>query len=124
MNAASTFAIKPFDTGGTVRPLFASELRKKRFYPIPNYSSWCWHVDEVFVKINGKTRYLWRAVDHEGEMLEAYVSKKRNKLEALTFLKKAMKRYRKPVAIGTDKPKSYQAALKEPRAIFKQGTGR
>ena len=81
-------------------------------------------MDEVFVKINGKTRYLWRAVDHEGEMLEAYVSKKRNKLEALTFLKKAMKRYRKPVAIGTDKPKSYQAALKEPRAIFKQGTGR
>ena len=34
------------------------------------YSNWQWHLDEVFVKINGQTHYLWRAVDHEGEVLE------------------------------------------------------
>jgi len=51
-------------------PMFARELRKKRIYPTPNYSNWRWHVDEVFVKINGEMHYLWRAVDHEGEVLE------------------------------------------------------
>ena len=48
--------------------------------------------DEVFVKINGETHYLWRAVDHEGEVLEAYVSKRRDRKAALDFLKKIMKR--------------------------------
>lgn len=71
MNAASTFAMEPFDTGGTVRPLFASEIRNKRFYPTRNYSSWRWHVGDMIVNVNGETRYLWLAVDHEGEMLEA-----------------------------------------------------
>ncbi|UTW56940.1 DDE-type integrase/transposase/recombinase [Kordiimonas sp. SCSIO 12610] len=47
-------------------------------------------MDEVFVKINGQTRYLWRAVDHEGEMLEAYVIKKRDKAATLKFLNKTM----------------------------------
>ena len=105
-------------------PMFALELRKKRIYPTPNYSNWRWHVDEVFVKINGEMHYLWRAVDHEGEVLEAYVSKKRNKLEALAFQKKSMKRYGKPAAIVTDKLKSYRAALKELGVAFKQETGR
>ena len=57
--------------------MFAKEIRKKRMYPVPNHSNWKWHLDEVFVKINGETHYLWRAVDHEGEVLEAYVSKHR-----------------------------------------------
>ena len=105
-------------------PMFARELRKKRIYPTPNYSNWRWHVDEVFVKINGEMHYLWRAVDHEGEVLEVYVSKKRNKREALAFLKKSMKRYGKPAAIVTDKLKSYRAALKELGVAFKQETGR
>ena len=48
-------------------PLFAKEIRKKRMHPISNHSNWKWHLDEVFVKINGETHYLWRAVDHEGE---------------------------------------------------------
>jgi putative transposase len=47
-------------------PLFAAEIRKKRVSQMRAYSSWQWHLDEVFVKINGETRYLWRAVDHEG----------------------------------------------------------
>ena len=45
-------------------PLFAAEIRKRR-----SHSNWRWHLDEVFVRINGETHYLWRAVDHEGEVL-------------------------------------------------------
>ena len=40
-------------------------------------SNWQWHLDEVFLKINGETHYLWWAVDHEGELLESYVTKRR-----------------------------------------------
>jgi putative transposase len=47
--------------------MFAREIRNKRMHPIANHSNWKWHLDEVFVKINGETHYLWRAVDHEGE---------------------------------------------------------
>ncbi|MAZ02748.1 MAG: IS6 family transposase, partial [Sneathiella sp.] len=60
-------------------PMFSGEIRKNRTYPSQNYSKWKWHLDEVFVKINGETHYLWRAVDHEGEVLEAFVSKRRNR---------------------------------------------
>ena len=47
------------------------------------YPQWRWHLDEAFVKINGKLCYLWRAVDHEGEVLELVVTAKRNKAAAL-----------------------------------------
>ncbi len=93
-------------------PLFAKEIRKKRMYPIPNHSNWKWHLDEVFVKINGETHYLWRAVDHEGEVLEAFVSKRRDRKAALDFLKKVMKKYGAPKVIVTDRLKSYRAAMK------------
>ena len=93
-------------------PLFAKEIRKKRMYPIPNHSNWKWHLDEVFVKINGETHYLWRAVDHEGEVLEAFVSKRRDRKAALVFLKKIMKKYGTPKVIVTDRLKSYRAAMK------------
>ena len=53
-----------------VRPLFAAEIRRKRIQQKRAHSNWQWHLDEVFVKINGETHYLWRAVDHEGEVLE------------------------------------------------------
>ena len=85
---------------------------------------WRWHLDEMFVKINGEQHYLWRAVDHEGEMLEAFVSKRRDKKAALKFLKKAMKRYGQPRTIVTDRLKSYGAALKELGADDLQQTGR
>lgn len=74
---------------------------------------WRWHVDEVFVKINGETHCLWRAVDHDGEILESYVTKKRDKFAALRFFKKALKNHRSPVEIVTDGLRSYPAALKE-----------
>ena len=59
-------------------------------------SNWKWHLDEVFVKINGERHYLWLAVDHEGEVLESYVTKKRDKRAALKFMKKTMRRYGSP----------------------------
>ena len=93
-------------------PMFASEIRKRRRHPSPNHSNWRWHLDEVFVKINGETHYLWRAVDHEGEVLEVYVSKRRDRKAALVFLKKLMKRYGRPHKIVTDRLRSYRAALK------------
>ncbi len=92
-------------------PMFAREIRKRRVQN-QNYSNWTWHLDEVFVKINGELHYLWRAVDQEGEVLEAYVSKRRDRKAALKFLKKTMKRYGKPKAVVTDRLKSYRAAMK------------
>ena len=56
-------------------PLFAAEIRRKRIQKMRAHSNWQWHLDEVFVKINGDTHYLWRAVDHEGEVLEFFVTK-------------------------------------------------
>ena len=92
-------------------PLFAAEIRKKRI-DRRNWSNWCWHLDEVFVRINGETHYLWRAVDHEGEVLEVYATKRRDREAALEFLKQAMKRYGRPAMIVTDRLKSYRAAMK------------
>ena len=92
--------------------MFAREIRKKRMHPLSNHSNWKWHLDEVFVKINGETHYLWRAVDHEGEVLESFVSKRRDRKSALVFLKKIMKKYGNPKSIVTDKLPSYRAALK------------
>ena len=53
---------------------FASEIKKRRAGGLQS-SNWKWHLDEVFVKINGERHYLWRAVDHKGEVLESYVTK-------------------------------------------------
>jgi putative transposase len=74
---------------------------------------WRWHLDEVFVKINGATHYLWRAVDHEGEILESVVIKARDRKAALKLLKKSMKRHGRPETIVTDRLRSYGAALKD-----------
>jgi len=57
-------------------PHLAKNIKKNPTY---RPSNWRWHIDEVFVKINGELHYLWRAVDHEGTVLDAYVSKKRDK---------------------------------------------
>ena len=55
-------------------PMFAAEIRGKRAQQLRVWPQWRWHLDEMFVKIRGETHYLWRAVDHEGEVLEAAVS--------------------------------------------------
>ena len=69
-------------------------------------------LDEVFVRINGETHYLWRAVDHEGEVLEVFATKRRDRRAALKFLKRTMKRYGRPRSIVTDRLRSYRSAMK------------
>ncbi len=104
-------------------PMFATEIRRKRVSGMRS-SRWRWHLDEVFVKINGVQHYLWRAVDHEGEVLEAFVSKRRDKKAALKFLRKLMKRHGQPEELVTDGLRSYGAALKALGAENRQVTGR
>ena len=98
---------------------FSGEIRCKRN---GFHSNWRWHMDEVFVKINGELHYLWRAIDHEGEVLECYVSKRRNKAAALKFLKKTMRKHGAPNKFVTDKLPSYGAALKEIGGLNLQDT--
>jgi putative transposase len=86
--------------------MFANEIRKRRLHR-RSFSQWRWHVDKVFVRINGETHYLWRAVDHEGEVLEVIATKRRDRRAALKFLKRAMKRYGQPRSIVTDRLPSY-----------------
>ena len=105
-------------------PLFAGEIRKKRSASMRTHIQWRWHLDEVFVRINGDIYYLWRAVDHEGEVLEVFVTKYRDRKAALRFLRKAMKRYGRPEAIVTDKLRSYHAAMKVIGNADRQETGR
>ena len=110
-----------------VEPLWSDlcgQIRRKRARHLQAWSQWRWHLDEVFVRINGKTHYLWRAVDHEGEVLEAYVNKRRNRKAALRFLRKAMKRYGRPETIVIDKLGSYRAALRTLGNAACQETGR
>jgi putative transposase len=104
-------------------PLFASEIRKRRVEGMQS-SGWRWHLDEVFVKINGERHYLWRAVDHEGEVLESFVTKTRDKKAALKFLKKTLKRHGRTAEMVTDRLRSYGAALKDLGALDLQETGR
>ncbi len=91
-------------------PMFAGAIRTRRIEG-RGWSNWRWHLDEVFVRINGERHYLWRAVDHEGEVLEAFVTKRRDRRAALTFLKRTMKRYGRPQSIVTDRLPSYRAAM-------------
>jgi putative transposase len=104
-------------------PMFAAEIRRKRVGQMRS-SRWRWHLDEVFVNINGGQHYLWRAVDDEGEVLESYVTKHRDKAAALKFPKKLMKRHGKPEELVTDKLRSYGAALKDMGVENKQVTDR
>ena len=103
-------------------PMFAAEIRKRRVSGIRS-SHWRWHLDEVFVKINGELHYLWRAVDHEGEVLESFVTKTRDRKAALKFLKKTLKRHGHSAEFVTDLMRSYGAALRELGISDLQETG-
>ena len=105
-------------------PMFAAEIRKKRVAHMRGYPQWRWHLDEAFVKVNGKLCYLWRAVDHEGEVLEAVVTAKRDKAAALKFLKRIMKTNGRPQKIVTEGLCSYSAAMKEIGNVDRQEVGR
>ena len=104
-------------------PLFAAEIRKRRIHH-RLFSQWRWHLDEVFVRINGETHYLWRAVDHEGEVLEVFATKRRDRRSALKFLKCTMKRYGGPRSIVTDRLRSYRAAMKSMGIVERHECGR
>ena len=90
--------------------MFALEIRNRQVHHNA-YSNGRWQLDEVFVKINGETHYLWRAVDHEGEVLGSFVTKRRDRKVALAFLNKAMKRNGPPKVIVTGRLRSYRAAM-------------
>jgi putative transposase len=88
------------------------------------FRHWHLHLDEVFVRINGERHYLWRAVDHESEILESFVTKKPDKAAALKFLKKALKHHSQPGAIVTDGLRSYPAAMREQGNLDRREMGR
>jgi putative transposase len=105
-------------------PMFAADIRRRRVNHMRGFRHWRWHLDEVFVKINGERHYLWRAVDHEGEILESYVTKKRNKAAALAFIKKALKRHGRVEKIVVDGLRSYPAEMRELGNLDRREMGR
>jgi len=88
---------------------YANQLRRRR--PKPGDK---WYCDEVFLKINGKTSYLWRAVDQDGNVLDILVQSRRNKAAAKKFFRKLLKGCTYvPRVLISDKLGSYEAAKKE-----------
>ena len=89
-------------------PMIAADLRKRRLKPHTT-----WHLDEVYLKIDGRMVYLWRAVDAEGEVLDVLVQSKRNKHAALKLMRKLLKKYAfVPERLVTDDLRSYSAAVR------------
>jgi transposase-like protein len=73
-----------------------------------------WHLDEMFISINGKQMYLWRAVDSESEVLDSFVQMRRDRKAALKLMRKLLKKQGfVPCTIVTDKLRSYSAALRD-----------
>ncbi|MEO7278217.1 MAG: IS6 family transposase [Sphingomicrobium sp.] len=105
-------------------PLFASDIRRQRVSHMRGFRHWRWHLDEMYVKLNGEMVYLWRAVDHEGEILESFITRTQDKTTALRFMKKTLKRHGSPQAITTDGLRSYKAAMSELGNADKQEVGR
>jgi putative transposase len=88
--------------------MIAAQLRKRRPKPHPT-----WHLDEVYLKIDGRMAYLWRAVDAEGEVLDVLVQSKRNKHAALKLMRKLLRKYAfVPERLVTDDLRSYGAAAR------------
>jgi putative transposase len=83
-------------------PMFAPEIRKRRLQD-RSYSNWRWHLDEVFVRINGETHYLWRAVDHEGEVLEVFAKKRPDRRAGGRWGLAKLKGHRPPPAIFVER---------------------
>ena len=88
---------------------YANQLRHRRAQPGDK-----WHLDEVFLTINGERHYLWRAVDQDDNVLDILVQSRRNKKAAKKFFRKLLKGLQYvPRVIITDKLKSYGAAKRE-----------
>jgi len=106
------------------RSIFSADVKRCRVKAIRVHTQWRWHVDEIYVKNDGEIHYLWRAVDHEGEVLKAFVSKLRDRRAALMFVRNAMTYYGEPRVIVRDGLKSFDAALRDLRLEDHQETGR
>jgi len=92
--------------------MFASGIRQKRVQQLRAYSNWRWHLDEVFISINGWRMYLWRTVDAEGVVLDGLIQSRRNTKAAMKLMRKLLKMQGiSPDAIVTDKLPCYGAAL-------------
>ena len=94
-------------------PMFAAEIRKRRVAHMRGYPQWRWHLDEVFVKVNGKLCYLWRAVDHEGEVLEAVGHREAGQNRGTETSQADHEEYGAPRSIVTDGLRAYPAAMNE-----------
>lgn len=105
-------------------PLFAADIQRQRVSRMRGFCRWRWHLDEMYVKLGGEMVYLWRAVDHEGEVLESYVTRKRDKSAALAFMKKALKHHGEAEKIVTDGLHSYPAAMRELGNLDRREMGR
>ena len=105
-------------------PMFAADIRRQQVSRMRCFRHWKWNLDEMYVRVNGEMAYLWRAFDQEGENLESYVTKTRDKPAALRFMKKALKRHGSPEAIVTDGLRSYGAAMYDIGNRAKQEIGR
>jgi putative transposase len=100
--------------------MIAADLRRRR--PKPHTT---WHLDEVYLKIDGRMAYLWRAVDAEGEVLDVLVQSKRNKRAALKLMRKLLKKYCfVPDKLVTDDLKSYTAAVHDLGIVKRHERGR
>ena len=92
-------------------PAIARRLRQRRPRP-----SDCWHLDEMVVRIAGERMYLWRAVDHEGEVLDVLVQRRRDTRAALRLMRKLLKKLGfAPRLLVTDKLRSYASAFRHLR---------
>jgi transposase-like protein len=90
-------------------PKIAADLRRRR--PKPHAT---WHLDEVYLRVNGHMVYLWRAVDAEGEVLDVLIQSRRNRTAALKLMRKLLKKYAfVPDRLVTDDLRSYAAAVRD-----------
>ncbi|MEV7069072.1 IS6 family transposase [Streptomyces collinus] len=88
---------------------YADALRRRQHRPGDK-----WHLDDVFIKINGEQRYQWRAVDQDGNVLDILVQNRRHKAAATRFFRRLMKKTGAvPRVVVTDKLRSYGAAHRE-----------
>lgn len=87
--------------------MFAADIERQRMNRMRGFRHWRWHLDEMYVKLNGEIVYLWRAADQEGEVRESCVIW----AAALTFVRKALKRHGFPGRITNDGLRSFRAAM-------------
>ena len=90
-------------------PKYAARLKRKH----QGYGD-TFFIDEVFIRINGKQHYLWRAVDQDGEVVDVFLQKRRDGAAAKGFFKRLLKKHKdEPRKIVTDKLRSYGVAHRE-----------